>query len=164
MKQGKRFLMALMSVFLLSCGQETTENAVTQTEAPEVSPSAVPQTQKGGETMRIQVEGNGTTILFALNDSQAAKDLVARLPMSIAVENFSNNEKIFYPSSELDVNGAPLAEGGAGTLAYYAPWGDVVMFYGNFNSNGSLYALGEAVSGTETIANLSGTIEIRVVE
>lgn len=160
MKQGKRFLMVFMSIFLLSCGQETIENAVMQTETP----SAVPDTAKGGDTMRIQVEGNGTTIIYELNDSQAAKDLYAQLPMSIDVENFSNNEKIFYPSSKLDVNGAPLAEGGAGTLAYYAPWGDVVMFYGSFNSSGSLFELGEAVSGAETIVSLSGTIEISVME
>lgn len=56
---------------------------------------------------------------------------------------------------------APLAEtGAAGTLAYYAPWGDVVMFYGPFSPNGALYELGRAVDGVDAIARLSGEIEI----
>ena len=73
---------------------------------------------------------------------------------------YSDNEKIFYPSKELDVNDAPEAEGGAGVLAYYEPWGDVVMFYDDFDSNSSLYELGRVVSGSEWIEDISGTIEI----
>lgn len=34
------------------------------------------------------------------------------------------------------------------------------MFYGSFGANGSLYALGEAVSGGELIGRLSGSITI----
>ena len=34
--------------------------------------------------------------------------------------SFSTNEKVFYPPQELDTANTPLAEGGAGTLAYYA--------------------------------------------
>ena len=113
--------------------------------------------------MQIRVEANGNTIVFELNDSQAAADLYEQLPLSIEVENFSNNEKIFYPPQELNTSDAPAAEGGAGTLAYYAPWGDVVMFYGSFGSNSSLFELGEAVSGGEFISELSGTIEIHAV-
>ena len=119
--------------------------------------------QEGENTMRISVEGNGHTVIFELNDSQAAVDLYGQMPISLEVENFSDNEKIFYPPRELDTSGAPLAEGGAGSLAYYEPWGDVVMFYGDFRSNGSLFELGRAVSGQEHIAGLSGTITIRAL-
>lgn len=116
------------------------------------------------EEMRIVVENNGRELVFRLNDSQAAKDLYAQLPLQVSVENFSNNEKIFYPNERLNVTGADRASGGAGVLAYYEPWGDVVMFYGSFDANGSLFVLGEAVSGAEQIANLTGTVEIDVYE
>ena len=52
--------------------------------------------------------------------------------------------------------------GGAGVLAYYAPWGDVVMFYDSFGTNSSLYELGQAVSGADRIHEMSGTITIDV--
>lgn len=111
--------------------------------------------------MQIRVKTNGNTVVFDLNDSTAAKALYAQLPLSITVENFSNNEKIFYPSEKLDTTDTPLAKNiQAGTLAYYAPWGDVVMFYGSFSSAAGLYELGHAISGSEHIQGMSGTIEI----
>lgn len=111
------------------------------------------------QEMKISVKSNNIEIIYKLNDSKAAKDLYAQLPLTIVVEPYSNNEIIFYPQT-LDTSDAPLAEGGAGTLAYYAPWGDVVLFYGSFSSNGSLFELGKIVSGIENIKNLTGTVTI----
>ena len=110
--------------------------------------------------MRVQVEADGNTTVFELNDSQAAQELYNQLPLTVQVENYSSDEKIFYPPEELDVSDAPGANGVVGTLAYYAPWGDVVMFYGDFGSASGLYELGHAVSGSEFIETMSGTIEI----
>ena len=124
----------------------------------------IEDTQEGEERMQISVENNGNTIIFELNDSQAATDLYEQLPLTIETEDFSDNEKIFYPPEELNTEDAPLAEGGEGVLAYYAPWGDVVMFYDDFGANGSLFALGQAVSGQELIGQLSGEITIEASE
>ena len=121
----------------------------------------------GGEdimTRRISVTGNTGRVVFELNDSREADDLWAQLPLEAEVENFSNNEKIFYPKSELDTANTPLAEGGVGTLAYYRPWGNVVMFYGPFYPNSSLYGLGRAVEGEDLISSFSGTLRIEKAE
>ena len=110
--------------------------------------------------MKINVKANGNTTVFELNNSPAAKELYSQLPLSIKVENYSNNEKIFYPPEKLDTANTPQADAQAGTLAYYAPWGDVVMFYGSFGSAAGLYELGHAISGSEYIQGMSGTIQI----
>jgi len=110
--------------------------------------------------MKIQVTANGTSTIFELNCSVAAMDLYAQLPLGIKVEDFGKNEKIFYPPKKLDTTGAPPANGGAGTLAYYAPWGDVVIFYDHFGPATGLYELGQAVSGIEHIAGLNGEIRV----
>lgn len=113
----------------------------------------------------ITVTCGEATVTYQLNDSSAASALLAQLPLTLEVDDFSDNEKIFYPPEGLDVAGAPLAESGeAGTLAYYEPWGDVVMFYGPFSPNGALYELGRAVDGAGAISGLSGTIEVALVE
>ncbi len=121
----------------------------------------------GGETMddtqterQIAVRFDGGTVVYQLNDSTAAEDLLSQLPLTVEVEDYSTNEKIFYPPEALDTADAPLAEGGAGMLAYYAPWGDVVLFYDSFHANSALYELGEAVSGGELVGGMSGTITI----
>ena len=113
----------------------------------------------------ITVTCGEATVTYQLNDSSAASALLAQLPLTLEVDDFSDNEKIFYPPEGLDVAGAPLAESGeAGTLAYYEPWGDVVMFYGSFSPRGALYELGRAVDGAGAISGLSGAIEVALAE
>ena len=129
-----------------------TENSGTDAETENTSDS-----KSAG---RISIEYNGNTIIFELNNSQAAQDLYDQLPLSVESEDYSDNEKIFYPSEDLNVSDAPEAEGGAGVLAYYEPWGDVVLFYDDFDSSSSLYVLGRVVSGSDWIEDMSGTIEI----
>jgi hypothetical protein len=60
----------------------------------------------------------------------------------------------------LNTADTPEANAEAGTLAYYASWGDVVMFYGSFGSAAGLYELGHVISGSEYIPEMSGTIQI----
>jgi hypothetical protein len=114
-----------------------------------------------GENMQITVHSNGNITVFQLNNSQAAQELYDQLPLSIEVENYSHNEKIFYPPKKLDTSKTPLANAKNGTLAYYAPWGNVVMFYGDFGSASGLYELGYVISGVEHIKDMSGIIEIK---
>ena len=116
------------------------------------------------ETSQISVTCGDTQVVYELNDSPAAQSLLSQLPLTVEVEDFSTNEKVFYPPQELDTSDTPLAEGGAGTLAYYAPWGDVVLFYDSFSANSSLFELGEAVSGAEDISQMTGTITVETVE
>lgn len=104
-------------------------------------------------------DANGNEIIFALNNSTASDNLYTQLPLEIDVKDYSDNEKIFYPN-ELSTENTPLAQNKIGTLAYYAPWKDVVMFYGGFRQNDKLFELGHVVSGGDKIPNLSGKIKI----
>lgn len=123
----------------------------------------VESTEETG-SRQISVQFGENTVIYELNDSPAADSLYEQLPITTEVEDFSTNEKIFYPPQELDTSDSPVAEGGAGTLAYYAPWGDVVMFYDDYSANSSLFELGHAVSGGEQIGEMSGTIVIDVAD
>lgn len=190
MKRIICFMLSCTMLFTLaSCnnpaGNQLQETADTSVEAPPEEPPAEPQVApmesntNGGNTeaeesrespegkemeikRKISVTGNGNTILYELNDSPAAKDLFAQLPLTVEVENFSTNEKIFYPPEKLNTENTPLADAEAGVLCYYAPWGDVVMFYGNHD--GGIYELGKIISGEDNIEKLSGTIEISAIE
>ena len=113
---------------------------------------------------QISVQFGENTAVYALNDGSAADSLYAMLPLTIGVEDYSTNEKIFYPDQALDTSDSPLAQAGAGTLAYYEPWGDVVFFYGDYNENPGLFELGQAVSGGELVGAMAGTITIEAME
>ncbi len=110
--------------------------------------------------IRISIIANGKKTVFQLNNSAASKALYTQLPLNIKVDDYSNNEKIFYPPEKLNTTDAKKANARAGTLAYYAPWGNVVMFFGNFGSAEGLYELGHAVSGSDHIKDMAGMIRV----
>jgi hypothetical protein len=164
---GKKRMLICLGVFLLiflaiGCTEQNNMNQSTiDNRSEDEQDEAI---QKEEETkMQISVQANGNATIFELNDGKAAKDLYEQLPLTVGVEDFSNNEKIFYPPKKLDTTSTPMANAKSGTLAYYAPWGDVVMFYDKFGSAAGLYELGNAVSGGEHIKNMSGTILIEKV-
>lgn len=118
-----------LAMLLSGCGNGR-NNGGTQPEPPSAQPGSRAENQPEG-ALRIRVETDTHSIVFLLNSSPAAISLYAQLPLTLPVENFGINEKIVYPPEELEVDGhARRAEGPAGTLAYYAPWGNVAMFYG----------------------------------
>ena len=114
----------------------------------------------GTQPRRISVQFGESTVVYELNDGSAADSLYGMLPLTVQVEDYSTNEKIFYPDQALDTSDAPLAQAGAGTLAYFEPWGDVVFFYGDYSENPGLFELGQVVSGGDRVSQMSGTITI----
>ena len=156
-------LLAIALLFCLTGSGAWTPSALEQDSAQAAGADSEPLiTIKEEEALQIIVRSEDYAVVYALNQSQAAKELYNQLPLTTTVENFSTNEKIFSPPEKVDTSDAPLADGtrGAGQLAYYEPWGDVVMFYGPFSQGSSLYGLGEAVSGQTSIEKLIGMLTV----
>lgn len=174
------FLLLLPLFTFSACGTDNQESLVTSTSelsSSDAEQSLTAQTESSESSFlteepedvkntprQISVQFEDNTVIYELNDSAAADSLCEQLPLTIEVEDYSTNEKIFYPPQALDTDNTPLAQAGAGTLAYYAPWGDVVMFYGDYNENASLYELGQVVSGGDLVSEMSGTLMIDFVE
>ena len=116
------------------------------------------------DAMRIRVSDGTHAITYELNGTSAAKSLYGMLPLEVAVENYGNNEKIFYPPTAVSY-GADCIEDDcpAGTLALFSPWGNVVMYYGAASRYSGLFILGKAVEGADNIRNLAGTIRVDAV-
>ena len=114
--------------------------------------------------MKVSVTDGKNTLTYTLNDTPAAKDLYAQLPLTVNVENYSDNEKIFYPTKSLSKSDNIEGDCPAGTLAYFSPWGNVVMFYGDAPKYSGLYILGQVTSGKDAIKNLSGKITVTKAE
>ena len=112
--------------------------------------------------LKIKVVANGKEIVFALNDTSVSRSFYAQLPLTVAVENYSNNEKIFQPPKKL-VGKAQEGACPVGTIAYFSPWNNVCMYYGDMSRYSGLYVMGKAVSGTEQIRNIKGKVKIEAV-
>lgn len=142
------------------------------TEAARSESSKEPDTKqdtgpKGSDevgNMRMQASDGTHTVVFQLNDSPSAVSLYNQLPFDATVENYGSNEKIFTPPAALDKTDGIEGGGKAGGIAYFSPWGNIAMYYGNFSSYPGLYLLGEATSGAEQISALSGTVHFTAAE
>jgi len=77
-------------------------------------------------------------------DNPTSRSLVAQMPFTVTLEDYAGIEKIFYPPQSLNKDDAPEgAEPQIGDLMYYAPWGDVAIFYKNFRFASGLIPLGK---------------------
>ncbi len=124
--------------------------------AAETIPVAAQQEEGQGKTVperKIVITDGEHEVVYALNDSSAAADWYGRLPQKLELQHYSDNEKIVYPG-DLNVHRTPQAKNQPGMLAYYAPWKDVVMFYGPYRENDALYELGHVVQGEDEISLL----------
>lgn len=80
--------------------------------------------------MDIHLTVDGRPIAASLNDSATARDFAALLPLTLELEDFHQAEKIVDLPRRLSTSGAPKgAAPKAGDLGYYAPWGQLVLYY-----------------------------------
>lgn len=164
-----RKIAGLAAVFLLlfagsGCeGSQGTDTVSPPTEnnAGSQAETGEPESEESGRY--ILVKSGACEVICQLNNSRAAQELYQQLPLTVEVEPFSDNEMTFYPE-RLNAEDAPPSAAERGSLAYYAPWGDVVLFYAAGSPGSGLYELGSVISGVEEIEKLSGTITVSAYE
>lgn len=102
--------------------------------------------------LHLTIDGHPATA--TLNDSVAARDFAALLPLTLHLSDFHETERIADLPRRLSTSGAPSgAEAKAGDLAYYAPWGNLAVFYRDFPHSDGLIILGRvAESDTGRLA------------
>ena len=108
------------------------------------------------ENARIKLTVNGNEEIFVnLDDNQASRDFLEMLPLTLTFEDFNSTEKIATLPNELSTEGQPSGYiPKTGDFAYYAPWGNISVFYKDFRYSESLYKLGTIESGAEVFENL----------
>ena len=154
MKPKNIFLIVLMLLtFLTGCASGT--KAAVQKENGNIGQQT--------ETKAAAKESK-TEILFALNESSACKSFYRQLPLTVPVENYSNNEKIFQPPKKLDCSSVQEGDCPVGSIAYFSPWNNICMYYGNAPRYSGLYVMGKAVKGAGQIGKISGKIKIEAVK
>ena len=106
-----------------------------------------------GNEMKIEFickNGVGTAIL---NDTNAAKSFYANLPLELNLKDYAGREKIADLPAKLDFKGDPSSDGKVGDLAYFAPWGNLVLFYKPQPYYDGLIKLGKFENGFEKVIN-----------
>ena len=113
--------------------------------------------------MKIRLTINGRSTTATLDDTPSARDFLALLLLTLKLDDYNATEKIATLPRKLSTQGAPATiEPRVGDLAYYAPWGNLALFYRDFGNSPSLIRLGRfdaAVELLEGRGSLDVTIE-----
>lgn len=134
------------------------------TQAPQQTPAAEPEA--GGELPRLRLLADGEEIASAaLNDSAIARDFLALLPLEIEISDYNRTEKIAALPRELDVSAEPDGcDPAAGDIAFYAPWGNLSLFYEDFGYSDRLMLIGRVDSGLVELAALEDGAVLTIEE
>jgi hypothetical protein len=107
----------------------------------------------GTDTMKIRLTINGKAISATLITNGAATDFLSLLPLMLTLEDYAATEKIAYLPRKLSTAGAPPgSDPSVGDIAYYAPWGNLAIFYKDARYAKELIPLGRIDSGIEALS------------
>jgi hypothetical protein len=115
--------------------------------------------EKGME-IRILIEG--TALAATLEDNAASRDFVTQLPLDLTLEDYNATEKIADLPSRLSTEGTPEGvDPDVGDVTYFAPWGNLALFYRDFGYSRGLIRLGR-IDGDVKPLERDGPIAVRI--
>lgn len=119
-------------------------------------------TESMGRTIKIRLKAGDKTLSATLADSAASRDFAAQLPLTLTLEDYVGKEKISDLPKKLSKEGAPPgSDPSVGDIAYYAPWGNLAIFYKDSGYASGLVLLGKVDSGMEALS-VPGSITVTV--
>jgi hypothetical protein len=102
--------------------------------------------------MDIELVIEATELRGTLDNSAAGRDFASLLPLTLTLADFHGTEKISDLPRPLSTEGAPAGTAAsAGDITYYAPWGNLALFYRDFPYSDGLVRLGRLDPGAADI-------------
>lgn len=121
--------------------------------APSPTVGAVSTGSDSGARVAITVTIGGRAYPATLADNPAARDLAAQLPLTLTFADYNRVEKIATLPRPLTTQGVPAgADPEVNDIGYYAPTGDLVLYYGDVGYWTGIVRLGVLPDGMPDIA------------
>ncbi len=115
------------------------------------------------QSKKIKMLFAGEQAVVVLEEHPAVQDFLSMLPMTVTFEDYNGIEKIGYLPGKLHTEGSPSScDPSVGTFAYYAPWGNISVFYRDFRHSNGLIPLGQVESGMDKLAHMQGDFPVRL--
>jgi hypothetical protein len=120
-----------------------------------------PQTQII-ETMKLKITVGDSVLTATMYDNAATRDFISLLPLTLTLEDYAETEKISNLPKRLSTAGTPAgSDPSVGDITYYAPWGNLALFYKDFGYSSGLVILGKIDSGVAAF-NVSGSVKVKM--
>lgn len=113
-------------------------------------------------TMKIRIDVNGTPVTATLDDIETSREFVSFLPLTLTLKDYNGTEKISNLPNKLSTKDAPAGiDPVVGDITYYAPWGNLAIFYKDFGYSRGLVKLGRIDSGAD-VFHRPGTLRVTI--
>jgi hypothetical protein len=182
---GREFILSLIYslitlMFLTACGSNnnTEKNNVNDTanknsndeqiiSKPDKQNSQNSVTDNEGdafmEDVKVKLTFNNEVAIVNMYDNPTSRDFLSQLPLTITLEDYGGTEKISYLSKKLSTEEAPSgSDPSVGDFAYYAPWGNLAIYYKDFGFSNGLITLGKIESGLENLETMKDNFTVHV--
>lgn len=119
------------------------------------------------EDVKVKLTFNNEEVIVNMYDSPTSRDFLSQLPLTVTLEDHAGTEKVSYLSKKLSTEKAPSgSDPSVGDFAYYAPWGNLAIFYRDFTYSNGLIKLGKIESGVEKLESLVGnfTVQLEIMD
>jgi hypothetical protein len=102
--------------------------------------------------MKIRLTLDDAVLTATLDENDTAREFAAMLPLSLRLDDYESTEKVSDLPRRLDTKGAPQGtDPDVGDIAYYAPWGNLAVYYRDFGYSTGLVKLGSIDAGVEAL-------------
>jgi hypothetical protein len=113
-------------------------------------------------TMKIRIKVGEKATTATLIDSKTTRDFVSLLPLNLTLKDYAGTEKISDLPRRLSTEGAPSgSDPSVGDITYYAPWGNLAIFYKDFGYASGLVILGKIDEGIEAF-QVPGSLKVTI--
>ena len=110
--------------------------------------------------MKIRLTVGDKVLTATLIDSKTTRDFISLLPLTVTLKDYAGTEKISDLPKRFSTEGAPTgSDPSVGDIAYYAPWGNLAIFYRDFGYSSGLVILGKIDRGIEAF-NVPGSLKV----
>lgn len=102
---------------------------------------------------RIKMSFEKKEVIIKIFTNKTSKDFLSQLPITLEFEDFAKAEKIAYLDRKLTIDKISSAKE-TSDFCYYAPWGNLAIFYKGYGTDSGLVKLGLIESGKENLIKI----------
>jgi hypothetical protein len=113
--------------------------------------------------VKIKLIFNNEEVTVKMDANPTSRDFIKRLPITLTFEDYAGTEKISRLEKRLSTESAPSGiDPSVGDFTYYSPWGNLAIFYKDFDYANGLVRLGHIESGVEKLSKISGNFTVKI--
>ena len=119
-------------------------------------------TYSKSDSMKLKITIGKKIITAFLYDNPTSRDFASLLPLTMELEDYNSTEKIGTLVKKLSTQNAPSGfDPSVGDITYYAPWGNLALFYKDFRYSDGLISLGRITSAVE-LFKVNGAVTVKI--